>query len=88
MAASDSALRAVEKAAGVDDDDVGAGVLARQFIPSARSRVMMRSVSTSAFGQPSETKLTFGAVLPSLTAVGRVGVSSMRQEPAAYKRPR
>src|SRR6185312_1882995 len=29
--------------------------------PSARRRVMMRSLSTSAFGQPSETKLTFGA---------------------------
>src|SRR4029450_10196018 len=29
--------------------------------PSARSRVMMRSLSTSALGQPSETKLTRGA---------------------------
>src|SRR6516165_9178568 len=29
--------------------------------PSARRRVMMRSLSTSAFGQPSETKLTRGA---------------------------
>jgi hypothetical protein len=29
--------------------------------PSARRRVMMRSLSTSAFGQPSETKLTFVA---------------------------
>src|SRR5207253_1590584 len=40
---------------------VGAPVLARQGKPSARSRVMMRSLSTSALGQPSETKLTEGA---------------------------
>ena len=54
-------LGAVEKTAGVDDDRVGAGVAGASSYPSARSRVRIRSVSTSAFGQPSETKEMRGA---------------------------
>jgi hypothetical protein len=40
MAPSDSCL-ALSKAAGIDDDQIGAVVLARQLLPSARSRVMI-----------------------------------------------
>src|SRR5215472_14742682 len=41
---------------------------------------MMRSESTSAFGQPSETKLTFGATLVSASVSGfSVVVSTMRR---------
>src|SRR5262249_7903075 len=43
---------------------------------------MMRSESTSAFGQPSETKLTFGAELASASAVGwSIVFSTMRSVP-------
>ena len=55
-------LRAVEKAAGVDDHEVGALVLAGELVAfRAQPRDDALAESTSALGQPSETKLTFGA---------------------------
>ncbi len=64
IAPSDSSRRRIQEAAGVDDDQVGAVVLAGDLrIPSARRRVRMRSESTSAFGQPRLTKLTRGAAM-------------------------
>ena len=80
-------LGAVEKAAGVDDHRVGAGVaLATVRSPRRASCVRMRSLSTSALGQPSETKEMRGAGLAechglahgrSLATAGRLGKASL-----------
>ena len=61
---------AVEEAAGVDHDDIGAIVVAGDLVALRASRVMMRSLSTSALGQPKETKPTFGALLPLRSGAG------------------
>ena len=49
-------LGAVEEAAGVDDDDIGAGVGFCKLITLGAQPVTMRSLSTSALGQPRRRK--------------------------------
>ena len=46
--------------------------------PSARRRVTMRSLSTNAFGQPSETKLTLGAVASGFAPGSRIEQGASR----------
>src|SRR5271156_3928212 len=62
MAPSDSCLALSRKPQVLTMTISAPSCLRASSYPSARSRVMMRSESTSALGHPSETKLTFGAV--------------------------
>src|SRR3954465_5850673 len=61
MAPSDSCLALSRKPQVLTRTRSAPSCLRDSSYPSARSRVMMRSESTSALGQPRETKLTFGA---------------------------
>jgi hypothetical protein len=62
-----SLLGAFEEAAGIHHHP---SCWRESSWPSARRRVMMRSESTSALGQPSETKLIFGAGARSAAGAG------------------
>ena len=53
-------LGRIEEAAGVDQDDIGAGIIGRHLIAVGAQLVRMRSESTNALGQPSETMPTRG----------------------------
>ena len=81
IASSDSATRAVDEAAGVHDDEVGARVVGGdRRSPRRGAGVRMCSESTSAFGQPSETKPIFGAwVLVAAFGTVLVGVATARR---------
>src|SRR4029450_8401440 len=61
MAASDSAWALSRKPQVLTTARSAPAFERASSYPSARSRVMMRSLSTSALWQPSETKLTLGA---------------------------
>src|SRR5829696_9429869 len=70
MAESDSALALSRKPQVLTITTSAPSCLRASSYPSALSCVMMRSESTSAFGQPSETKETLGAAPDAGSGIG------------------
>src|SRR3954463_4094457 len=73
--ASDSSLALSRKPQGFTTTRSAPSCWRDSSYPSARRRVMMRSESTSALGQPRETKLIFGAGAESAAGAGLRTVS-------------